>query len=161
LSDESVIPPEDLDDSGNPRTVQMRRQDIRALEKQAKRAADLDAELATLRRERAFMSAGVPVDDPAARYFVKGYDGELDPDAIKAAAVESKMPWAKGEEIGPEEQAAHEAAQAAAAGGTPPGAGPNMEAELAAIRQKFPHGGDEAIAAVDALVRKHGVRIPT
>ena len=82
---------DDLDDSGNPRTVTLKRSDIRALERQAKKAGEYEAKIADLERKQAFMAAGVPVDDPAAKYFVKGYDGELDPDAIKAAAVEARI----------------------------------------------------------------------
>ena len=42
-------------------------------------------------REIAFLKAGVNPEDPAARYFVKGYDGELTVEAIKAAAIEARI----------------------------------------------------------------------
>jgi len=37
-------------------------------------------------RELAFVKAGVDINDPRAEYFVKGYDGDLTADAIKAKA---------------------------------------------------------------------------
>lgn len=50
---------------------------LRELEEQA-------AEAAAAKRELMFARAGVPIDDPKLKYFVRGYDGELTPDAIKA-----------------------------------------------------------------------------
>lgn len=44
-------------------------------------ASDAD----TLRRENAFLRAGVDSESEIGRYFTRGYDGELDVDAIKAA----------------------------------------------------------------------------
>jgi len=39
-------------------------------------------------RKLAFVEAGVDISSPAAKYFIKGYDGDLNVDAIKAAATE-------------------------------------------------------------------------
>ena len=39
----------------------------------------------------AFMKAGIDTGDVAAKYFVKGYDGELTVDAIKQAAAEARL----------------------------------------------------------------------
>lgn len=39
-----------------------------------------------LKRENAFLKAGINVDDPRMSYFFKGYDGELTADAILTAA---------------------------------------------------------------------------
>lgn len=41
------------------------------------------------KREAAFLRAGIDPDDTRMSYFVKGYDGELDPSAIKQAAIEA------------------------------------------------------------------------
>lgn len=161
--DDTLIPEADLDDSGNPRVVTLKRADIRALEKQAKKARDLEERLATMERERAFMAAGVPVDDPAARYFVKGYDGELTPDAIKAAAVEARV--IAGAEPTSEEIAGHQAAQAAAAGAEPVGVGPNLAAKLAEMAKKEFGPADEVarqnhVQEIARLARDSGLRIP-
>lgn len=57
-------------------------------QEQARKAAERERDEA--RREAAFLRAGI---DPEAKgigaYFVKGYDGDLDPAKIRAAAVEA------------------------------------------------------------------------
>lgn len=61
--------------------------DIRSLRKAANAAKKLKAEVAQMKRELAFAKAGLPLDDPRMNYFVKGYDGEMEPDAIREAAT--------------------------------------------------------------------------
>lgn len=61
----------------------------RGLRRAANKAKKLEAELTNLRRELAFAKAGIPMNDPKMNYFVKGYEGELDPDAIREAAEEA------------------------------------------------------------------------
>jgi hypothetical protein len=61
--------------------------DIRSLRKAANSAKKLKAEVAQMKRELAFAKAGLPLDDPRMSYFVKGYDGEMEPDAIREAAT--------------------------------------------------------------------------
>lgn len=46
---------------------------------------------AQVRRELAFAKAGIDPSAPAAKYFVKAYDGELTVEAIKAAAIEANV----------------------------------------------------------------------
>jgi hypothetical protein len=60
---------------------------IQSLRKAANSAKRLKAELAQLKREVAFAKAGIPLDDPRMSYFVKGYEGELEPDVIREAAT--------------------------------------------------------------------------
>ena len=48
-------------------------------------------EAAAASRELAFVKAGVDPTLPMAKYFVKGYDGELTADAIRAAAIEAAI----------------------------------------------------------------------
>jgi hypothetical protein len=66
----------------------------RQAKEQASRLAQLEAdraEAAQAKRELAFLKAGVNPDDPAAKWFAKGYDGELTTEAIKAAATEARL----------------------------------------------------------------------
>jgi len=42
-------------------------------------------------RELAFVKAGVDPSSPMAKYFMKAYDGDLTPDAIKEAAIEAQL----------------------------------------------------------------------
>ena len=51
------------------------------------RAGELEAELSAYKRNDAFRSAGIDAADPRQAYFVKGYDGEMDAEAIREAAV--------------------------------------------------------------------------
>lgn len=62
--------------------------DIRALRQKAKERDQLANQLAERERELAFAKSGLDFDDPKLKYFIKGYDGELTPEAIKAKAQE-------------------------------------------------------------------------
>lgn len=46
---------------------------------------------AVAERELAFVKAGIDPNLPVAKYFMKGYDGDLTPDAIRAAAIEAQI----------------------------------------------------------------------
>ena len=71
------------------------RQFVRDLEKQAKagkiakrEADEARAEADHAKRELALMKAGIDMNSPTGKLFVKAYDGEISVDAIKAAATE-------------------------------------------------------------------------
>jgi hypothetical protein len=66
----------------------------------------------------AFVKAGVDPDSAAAKYFVKGYDGELTPEAIRAAAEEANLVSSEKKEAAGEQQAWNRVAQASRAGET-------------------------------------------
>ena len=95
----------------NPVRARMRELEDRnkALEAQAK-----EAEAA--KRELAFVKAGVDPDSAAAKYFVKGYDGELTSEAIRAAAEEASLIPSQKKEVAAEQQAWNRVAQASRAG---------------------------------------------
>ena len=97
-------------------------EDFKNLRAKAKKADQFERENATLKRELAFVKAGVPLDDPKMTYFVKGYDGDLDPHAIKQAAVEAGFMQAPQQQADPAVQAAEQgqAAVMAASTGTEP-----------------------------------------
>jgi hypothetical protein len=86
-------------------------QQVKAFEAKAK-----EAEAAT--RELAFVKAGVDPDSAAAKYFVKGYDGELTPEAIRVAAEEASLIPSQKKEVAAEQQAWNRVAQASRAGET-------------------------------------------
>jgi DNA-binding PucR family transcriptional regulator len=62
---------------------------IQALRRAANAAKKLKVENTRMKRELAFAKAGIPLTDPKMNYFVKGYEGELEPDAIREAATEA------------------------------------------------------------------------
>ena len=119
------------DENGNPVEVELP-------EEQEPKEPRSNDEWATLRKERkareqaerkiAFMEAGVSTTDPKMAYFVKGYDGDLKPESIKAAATEagflaaegSTPPAPSGETapLDPGSQAALEAGRRIASAGT-------------------------------------------
>jgi len=60
----------------------------RDLEARASAGDDAVAELAQLRRELSFRDAGVDPASKQGQYFMRGYDGEMTVDAIRAEAAE-------------------------------------------------------------------------
>lgn len=85
--------------------------DIRSLRRAANSAKRLKAELNQLKREVAFAKAGLALNDPKMTYFVKGYEGELEPDAIREAALSAGFLTVEQ----PQESANQEQVQGAAA----------------------------------------------
>jgi len=73
-------------DTRNPVRARMKQ-----LEKEAQELRKQVEEAAAAKRELAFVKAGVDPANPMAKYFMKGYDGDLDPDAIRQAAVEAQL----------------------------------------------------------------------
>lgn len=166
---DNLLPDPDDDDNGNPRIVQLKRQDIRRMTHSAKEARreanEAKAELETLRRERAFVMAGIPMDDPAVPFFVKGYEGEMTPDAIRAAAVVARIPVSGSNPATPGEIAGHQAAQAAQAGAEPPSAQMDEAAQLAEFaKAKFTAIQEEDrqahIERIAQWARERNIRIP-
>jgi len=80
MSDNYTQPTDDDDD---------RQPTPQELREAAKRGAKAKAEAEALKRENAFLRAGIDPDDQRLRYFVKGYEGELSTDTIRQAAIEA------------------------------------------------------------------------
>lgn len=118
------------------------REHAKRLEAQAKAAAE---EAAQLKRELAFAKAGLDLSDPKMGYFVKGYDGEATPDAIRAAAEAAGF---IGEQtpVSTQELQEHQAAANLAGGGfiEPPDQNAQYASEMAAARSKA-----EVLAVMD------------
>lgn len=72
--------------SGNPVRARMKQleKDLREAQKQLAASAEVQKKLA-------FVEAGIPLDSPMSKYFIKGYDGELTPEAIREAAQEAQL----------------------------------------------------------------------
>jgi hypothetical protein len=71
------------------RMAQIPRDVVRKLEKEAKEGRAALAENEQLKRERAFVQAGIPLTDKRSAYFIAGYQGEQTPEAIRAEWNES------------------------------------------------------------------------
>ena len=63
--------------------------DIKSLRRAANSKKKLEQELNELKRELAFAKAGLALEDPKMKYFVKGYEGEMTAEAIREAALEA------------------------------------------------------------------------
>ena len=64
---------------------------LRKVESENKLLRQQAQELETLKRKMAFAEAGIDVNAPVAKYFMKGYDGEVSAEAIRAAAEEANL----------------------------------------------------------------------
>ena len=64
---------------------------MKELEKEAAELRKQIADAEAAKRELAFVKAGIDPNSPMSKYFMKGYDGELDPEAIRQAAVEAQL----------------------------------------------------------------------
>lgn len=82
---------ESFDDPEDSGTVQAMRQRIKQLEKQGKAFNEANARANAAERKALFFEAGLDPTDPRAKYFVKGYDGEMTVDEIKAEASEAGL----------------------------------------------------------------------
>ena len=123
--------------------VEISGKELKRLKTEAKEGKAALAENATLKRAEAFRAAGVDPNHPAAAYFTKGYEGDPDPEAVKAE-------WAKiagtstGQALQPdptaEELAALQGAQdlVSGRGGTPPDKLAERDAKLAALSPNDP-----------------------
>lgn len=72
---------------------------LRRLEAENKRQAQELAEAEKAKRELTFLKAGINPDDSKAKYFVKGYDGEMTVEAIRQAAEEAGYIQSQRKEI--------------------------------------------------------------
>jgi hypothetical protein len=78
---------------------------IKKLEGENQQLKDEGPGVEALQRENAFLKAGIDLDAPMSEYFIKGYDGDLDADAIKAEAAKVGVLGGDGPEPTPEQDA--------------------------------------------------------
>ncbi len=123
-------------------------EDFKNLRAKARKADGFERENITLKRENAFLRSGLPLDDPRMAYFVKGYEGELEPEAIKAAALAAGFITAPEPVVDPavaQAQQAQQAVMQAAPGGAP---AIDQNAIDYAMEQAYAEGGLEGLSAV-------------
>jgi hypothetical protein len=87
----SDIAEEFYEDDDQPNESNPVRARMKQLEKENREFRKQLAEAETAKKELAFVKAGVDPTDPKAKWFVKGYDGEFSPEAIRAAAEEAQI----------------------------------------------------------------------
>lgn len=126
MSDPNLTEP-DEDDA---KVIGIPQKDLKALRERGRRADEAEARAIAAERELAFSRARIDPETPGFTYFVKGYEGDLTPEAIRAAAVEARLVEAEAPStpaMDPAEAAAHQRIDASAAGAH--SRAPNAEAE--------------------------------
>lgn len=103
--------------------------DLKALREKAKEADRLVKEHSEAQRELAFVKAKIDITDPKMGYFVKGYDGDMSAEAIRAEAEKVGL-LAGAPQVPQNELNAHQRMGEAAAGAES-GAPFDFQAELA------------------------------
>lgn len=156
--------PQDQNDDGDEDLsphVTIPRSNIRQLEKAAKAGAEAQTELAAVRRELAFRDAGINPTDPQAKYFMKGYDGEVTVDAIRAEAamigLVGQQPNQSAPMIPPAELALLAQSNAMTAGPQSALSSSTSEAAFHAALGSAQAGGE---AAIMEMLAKFGVPTP-
>lgn len=84
--DDSIEFDEAQETGRNPLRERMKQLEAELGEWKAKAQSASEAE-----RKLAFVEAGIDPSLPVAKYFMKGYDGELSPEAIRQAAIEAQI----------------------------------------------------------------------
>ena len=105
---------------------------------------------AAAERKLAFLEAGIP-PNKLGELFMKGYDGEVTPDAIRTSAAEygimGGQQTGQGGQSGPSADDMERMRQIAAAGGAPPPA-PNAQRDFMAALGQVPTGTPKKVMAV-------------
>lgn len=133
-------------------------EDFKNLRAKARKSDKLEQENAQLARENAFLKAGIPMEDPKMGYFLKGYEGDLEPTAIKQAAIDAGFITVAAAPPDPAvtQHRQGQAAVTAASAGTEPEFDAN--AGLYAMEQAYNEGGLEAMFSV---AQQYGVGMET
>ena len=79
------------EDDDQPQETNPVRARMKQLEKENREFKKQLAEAEQARKEVNFLKAGIDPTEPKFKYFVKGYDGELSPEAIRSAAEEAQL----------------------------------------------------------------------
>lgn len=133
---------------------------IPSLRRAANKSKKLEAELRELRKELAFAKAGIKLDDPKMKYFVKGYDGEMDPEEIRAAASEAGFLQVQTSEAPAEEAQPNPAVQAQERVMTASaGAMAEDVSEAAAISRMESAMAEGGIDALLEVVQQYGIPV--
>lgn len=112
--------------------------------RRAKKERDkLKAELAAVKADSAFISAGLDLSNPAIMYFRKGYDGDLTAEAIRDEAVKAGFLQQQSEPEPDQSPVDAQSRIAQAAGSGTDEAG----LAQAALDQAFAEGGTEGMLA--------------
>jgi hypothetical protein len=135
---------DDSDNDSDERFVRLDRSQIRAMEKDAKAARKAQQEAETLRRELAFVRAGVgDLTERQQKALFATIDGDITADAVRAAAEELGFTQPAAPTVQDDERQQMEQMARASAGATDPGS----EDSVARLQRVAREGGKEAVLA--------------
>lgn len=143
---------DDDDDQSNEPPQNPVRARMKQLEKEAKELRRQVAEFSQASREMNFMKAGIATDDPKFKYFVKGYDGELSPEAIRQAAEEAQLITPQSNPMDSDKQAWQQSNRIAAGSETAP-PGPSWAKRIQDA------ASEEEVYAIFAEARAQGIEL--
>lgn len=141
----------DYDDTTSDDSTDEKPSDLRKAADEGKKAK---AENAQLKRDLAFMKAGINLEDPKMTYFVKGYDGDLAPAAIRQAAIEVGFLQAEAPDPAAQQVAASQQRVQQASTGVAPVY--DDQGGIAALEQAYAEGG--VVAALE-VAKQYGVPV--
>ena len=125
---------------------------MKQLEKEAKELRRQVAEFSQASREMNFMKAGIATDDPKFKYFLKGYDGDLSPEAIRQAAEEAQLITPQSNPMDSDKQAWQQSNRIAAGSETAP-PGPSWAKRIQDAQS------EEEVYAIFAEARAQGIEL--
>lgn len=126
------------------------RAQLRKLEKANREKDALLAKYAEMERKMAFTEAGINASDPKFKYFIKGYDGEMTPEAIALAAQEAQLITPQGS-VSQDEKNAWQQTNKIAAGAESSSEGPSW------IKRIQDAASEDDIAAIFAEAQAQGI----
>jgi hypothetical protein len=138
------------EDDDQPQETNPVRARMKQLEKENREFKKQLAEAEQARKEVNFLKAGIDISDPKFKYFVKGYDGELSPDAIREAAEEAQLITPK-QEVSDVDKQAWQTSNKVAAGAESSSEGPSWMKRINDAQS------EEELMAVFAEAQAQGV----
>ena len=142
---------EDFDDEDGSALVKKLRRQLRSQGKELKEAKTVLEQATAATRDLAFLRAGVDLNDPKTVYFRKGYDGDMDPEAIKQEAIAAGVVTPPPADANVE---GHQQANAAAEGADGVQPSENRDAEYEAEMAQA-QSQDEILAVMDKYGSPH------
>lgn len=130
--------------------------DFKNLRAKARKADQYEREMNSMKRELAFIRAGVPMDDPKMSYFVKGYEGDLEPEQIRTAAIEAGFMQAPSQEPDVAAQQAQQGQSAVVQASTGTQPSNDLNGAMYQLEQAYNEGGTAGMLAV---AQQYGIRI--
>jgi hypothetical protein len=128
--------------------------ELKKYKQQAREGAQAAQKVAELERQNAFFQAGVDPTHPLANYFSKGYEGESNPEAVRAEwdRITGATSQPDDSQIAEEVAAIHAADELIGGGQLPPDKLAERDTKLASLSPTDPRMGEK----FDAIMKEYG-----